>query len=64
MSWVRSLVAGFQVTISGRFWVITEGRASKLHIELSPLIPNHPGDRSGFPFNFALCEKRKRTQPR
>ncbi|MGA1990731.1 MAG: hypothetical protein ABSH46_06700, partial [Bryobacteraceae bacterium] len=24
MSWVRSLVAGFQVTISGRFWVITE----------------------------------------
>jgi hypothetical protein len=24
MSWVCFLVAGFQVTISGRFWVITE----------------------------------------
>jgi hypothetical protein len=30
MSWTALYMAGFQVTLHGRFWVITEGETSKL----------------------------------
>jgi hypothetical protein len=29
MSWTVSLLAGFQVTINGRFWVTTEAAAAR-----------------------------------
>ncbi|MGA2328477.1 MAG: hypothetical protein ABSH05_19545, partial [Bryobacteraceae bacterium] len=31
MSWVSVSLAGFQVTISGRFWVTPEGRIGEEH---------------------------------